>query len=45
MTVAERRAICSLLVKMEAQKEFSKKVGLVNTSVLKKESKRKKTNT
>ena len=36
MTIAERKAICSLLVKMEKQKEFSKKIGLSDTSVLKK---------
>lgn len=35
MTIAERKAICSLLVKMENQKEFSKKIGLVNTSEMK----------
>ena len=35
MTVAERKAICEMLVRMERQKEFSKKLGLVNTSVLK----------
>lgn len=35
MTIAERKAICSILVKMEKQKEFSKKIGLVNTSEMK----------
>lgn len=32
MTVAERKAICEMLVRMERQKEFTKKIGLVNTS-------------
>lgn len=32
MTVAERKAICEMLVRMERQKEFSKKIGLVDTS-------------
>ena len=35
MTLAERKAICSLLVKMDKQKDFSKKIGLNNTSILK----------
>ena len=38
MTLAERKAICSLLVKMDKQKDFSKKIGLINTSILKEKS-------
>lgn len=32
MTVAERKEICRMLIRMERQKEFSKKLELVNTS-------------
>ena len=44
MTVAERKAICEMLVRMERQKEFSEKIGLVNTSSFRKEKDTKKTN-
>lgn len=33
MTVAERKAICEMLVRMERQKDFSEKIGLANTSI------------
>lgn len=34
MTVTERKEICEMLVRMERQKEFSKKLELFDTSVL-----------
>ena len=44
MTVAERKAICEMLVRMKRQKEFSKKIGLVDTSSFREEKDTKKTN-